>query len=77
MIHRHHAIALNHPMVSRQLLLGERGLVGRRIRERLAHELRHPVVVLGAAACDTGDDERHTFLNKSDFLVASSFIDWW
>jgi hypothetical protein len=34
-------------------------VVGRRVGELLAHELRHPVTVLVGAACDARDDEGH------------------
>jgi len=59
MVHRHHTIALDHSVVGRQVLLRDGGVVGRRVGELLAHELRHPVVGLVGAACDAGDDEGH------------------
>jgi hypothetical protein len=59
MVHRHHAIALDHSVVGREVLLRDGGVVGRRVCELLAHELRHPVAVLVGAACDAGDNERH------------------
>jgi hypothetical protein len=46
-------------VVGRQVLLRDGGVVGRRVGELLAHELRHPVAVLVGAACDAGDDEGH------------------
>jgi len=58
MIHRYHAVTLDHSMVGWQVFLREGGVVGRRISELLAHELRHPLILV-AAACDPGDDERH------------------
>jgi hypothetical protein len=59
MVHRHHAIALDHSVVGRQVLLRDGGVVGRRVGELLAHELRHPIAVLVGAACDAGDNEGH------------------
>jgi hypothetical protein len=59
MVHRHHAIALDHSVVGRQVLLRDGSVVGRRVGELLAHELRHPVAGLIGAACDAGDDEGH------------------
>ena len=59
MVHRHHAIALDHSVVGREVLLRDGGVVGRRVGELLAHELRHLVAVLVGAACDAGDNERH------------------
>jgi hypothetical protein len=63
MVHRHHAIALHHSVVGRQLFLREGGVVRRRFCELLAHKLGCPVVVL-AAACDAGNDERHGALSR-------------
>jgi hypothetical protein len=59
MVHRHHAIALDHSVVGREVLPRDGGVVRRGVCELLAHELRHPVAVLVAASRDARDNERH------------------
>lgn len=59
-VHGHHAaIGVDDTVVLREIFLRETRLVRCTVRQFLAHEFRHPGVIVVGVGVDTGDDERH------------------